>query len=59
MQAVNPTRVLMLVDRWYVETRTGYDGPFENYEEAEAFLHLSQVAEAARVEFAGLAFLAT
>lgn len=52
----NSTRVLKLVDSWYVETKTGYDGPFESYDEAEAFLRLSQVVEAARVEFAGLAF---
>jgi len=57
MQAGNPIRLLKLVDRWYVETKTGYDGPFDSYDEAEAFLRLSQTVEAARVEFAGLAFL--
>ena len=49
------TRVLKLVDHWYVETRTGYDGPFQSYDEAEIFLHLSETAEVARMEFAGLA----
>jgi len=48
-------RILKLVDHWYVETRTGYDGPFESYEEAEAFFQLSATVEAARMEFAGLA----
>ena len=55
MQDGNSLRVLKIVDSWYVETRTGYDGPFDNYDEAEAFLRLSQAVEAARVEFAGLA----
>lgn len=59
MQVWNSVRVLKLVDSWYVETRTGYDGPFDNYDEAEAFLRLSQTVEAARVEFAGLAFLSS
>ena len=54
-QVAELTRVLKLVDSWYVETRTGYDGPFESYEEAETFLHLSDTAEVARMEFAGLA----
>lgn len=51
----NSTRVLKLVDSWYVETKTGYDGPFESYDEAETFLRLSDTAEVARMEFAGLA----
>ena len=49
------TRVLKLVDYWYVETKTGYDGPFESFEEAETFLRLSDTADVARMEFAGLA----
>jgi len=57
MRAGNPIRLLKLVDSWYVETKTGYDGPFDSYDEAEAFLRLSQTVEAARIEFAGLAFL--
>jgi hypothetical protein len=48
-------RVLKLVDSWYVQTTTSCDGPFETYDEAEAFLHLSETVEAARIEFAGLA----
>lgn len=51
------TRVLQLVDSWYVETKTGYDGPFESYEEAEAFARLSQMADIARMEFADLAIV--
>ena len=53
---VETIRIIKLIDNWYVETKTGYDGPFESYDEAESFLHLSESAEAARVEFAGLAF---
>jgi len=49
-------RIIKLIDNWYVETKTGYDGPFETYDEAESFLRLSESAEAARVEFAGLAY---
>lgn len=59
MTAVNSARVLKLVDSWYVETRTGYDGPFESYDEAEAFARLSQTVEAARLEFGGLALSPT
>lgn len=53
---VEPARIIKLIDNWYVETKTGYDGPFETYDEAESFLRLSERADAARVEFAGLAF---
>jgi len=54
------TRVLKLVDSWYIETRYGYDGPFESYEEAEVFLQLSQTAEAARrLEMAEFSAIAT
>lgn len=41
-------RVLKLVDSWYIETRTGYDGPFDSYEEAQVYIRLSQAADAAR-----------
>lgn len=45
-------RVLKLVDSWYIETRTGYDGPFDSYEEAQVFIRLSRTADAARLEMA-------
>jgi hypothetical protein len=41
-------------DLWYVETATGYEGPFDTRHEAQKFLSLSQRADIARVEFAGL-----
>ena len=41
---------------WYIESRTGYEGPFESKKEAEYYAALIQSAEAARCEFAGLAF---
>ena len=41
---------------WYVETKTGYDGPFPSEEEAESFLDLVKCSNAARVEFAGLQY---
>lgn len=44
---------------WYVETRTGFDGPFDSEQEAETFQHLIQSSNAARVEFAGLAYSPT
>lgn len=47
--------VIKLLDGWYVQTSTGFDGPFDTYSEAEEFLRLSQTVEAARMEFAGLA----
>lgn len=41
---------------WYVETRTGYDGPFSSEKEASDFLDLLKCSDAARVEFAGLQY---
>ena len=41
---------------WYVETRTGFDGPFETEQEAVSFLDLIKCSNAARVEFAGLQY---
>ncbi len=41
---------------WYVETRTGFDGPFESEKEATTFLDLIKSSNAARVEFAGLQY---
>lgn len=44
---------------WYVETRTGLDGPFESEVEAISFLDLIKSSNAARVEFAGLQYSPT
>ena len=41
---------------WYVETRTGLDGPFDTEKEAVSFLDLIKCSNAARVEFAGLQY---
>lgn len=41
---------------WYVETKTGFDGPFKTEEEASSFLDLMRCSSAARVEFAGLQY---
>lgn len=41
---------------WYVETRTGYDGPFKSEIEANQYLRLLHSSEMARVQFAGLQF---
>ncbi len=41
---------------WFVETRTGFDGPFDTKQEASTFLDLVKCSNAARVEFAGLQY---
>lgn len=41
---------------WYVETRTGLDGPFDSEKDAIIFLDLIKSSNAARVEFAGLQY---
>ena len=41
---------------WYVETRTGLEGPFETRKDAQVFQKLMARADAARAEFAGLQF---
>lgn len=41
---------------WYVETRTGFDGPFDSKTEAIIFLNLIKSSNAARMEFAGLQY---
>ena len=41
---------------WYVETQTGFDGPFDSQGEAITFQDLIKRSNAARVEFAGLQF---
>ena len=49
-------RITQICGDWYIETRTGYDGPFEDKLEATQFIHLLKCTEAARSEFAGLQF---
>ena len=41
---------------WYVETRAGFDGPFATQQEASQFHDLMVCSNAARIEFAGLAY---
>ncbi|MGD8926916.1 MAG: hypothetical protein PVG20_08685 [Thioalkalispiraceae bacterium] len=38
---------------WYIETPTGYEGPFDTRYEARKYLSLCKRADVARVEFAG------
>lgn len=53
----NNTQVVKINQNgWYVETRTGFDGPFSSEEEASTFLNLVKTSDAARVEFAGLQY---
>ncbi|MDH5395885.1 MAG: hypothetical protein OEW97_06390 [Gammaproteobacteria bacterium] len=52
----NPQLVKISNMGWYVETRTGLDGPFESQEEATSFMHLVNSSNAARMEFAGLQY---
>lgn len=49
-------RIIKIREKWFVETRTGYDGPFCDEREAEKFLNLLKSCDAARCEFAGLEF---
>ena len=49
-------RIIEIETKWFVETRTGYDGPFENKDEAKKYLCLVQDCDTARCEFAGLEF---
>lgn len=50
--------IVKIKEYWYVETRTGYEGPFDSHNEARKYLKLSNAADAARLEFAGLAYSA-
>ena len=52
----NNTHAVKVNKSWYVETRTGFDGPFESEEEASNYWFLLETNEAARVEFAGLQY---
>jgi hypothetical protein len=56
---ITSQRVIKFDNSWYVKTTTGYEGPFDDYAEAEVFLRLSQTVEAARMEFAGLVLTTT
>jgi len=56
MQSKNSQIVNVHNTGWYVETRTGFDGPFDTKQEATTFLDLIKCSDAARVEFAGLQF---
>ena len=56
MQKENSQLVKISHNNWYVETRTGLDGPFESVKEATTFLNLMKSSNAARVEFAGLQY---
>ena len=49
-------QIIKVKDIWYVETRTGYEGPFDKLSEARKYLMLANTADAARMEFAGLSF---
>lgn len=56
MQQNNSQIVKINNTGWYIETKTGFDGPFESEKEASTFLDLIKVSNAARVEFAGLQY---
>ena len=56
MRSKNSQIVKISNTGWYVETRTGFDGPFESEKEADIFLDLIKCSNAARVEFAGLQY---
>lgn len=53
----NTNRITKISGNWYIETRTGYDGPFDSKMEAKQFLSLLIDTEAARSEFAGLQYV--
>ena len=50
----NQHRVIERNRLWYVETPTGYEGPFQDQAEARAFARVRRSADFARVEFADL-----
>ena len=56
MLAKNSQVVKINQNGWYVETRTGFDGPFSSEKEASRFLNLIKASDAARMEFAGLQY---
>lgn len=48
------TKIIERNDLWYLETQSGYEGPFDTRSEAKQYQSLQQRAEMARVEFAGI-----
>lgn len=54
MQDNTPHVVQISGSDWYVETKTGFDGPFDTKQEAREFQSLIRISNAARIEFAGL-----
>ena len=52
-------RIVQIRDKWFIETRTGFDGPFDDKKEAAEYSRLLKSCNAARCEFAGLQFSAT
>ena len=50
----NRERLIERNQLWYIETRMGFEGPFETRSEAQNYLRLKNKAEVARIEFAGL-----
>lgn len=56
MLSQNSRIVKISTNGWYVETRTGFDGPFDSKEEAAIFVNLIKCSDAARMEFAGLQY---
>jgi len=52
-------RIVQIRQKWFIETRTGFDGPFDNKKEAAEYFMLLKSCNAARSEFAGLQFSAT
>jgi len=56
LRAGEKNQIVKIKETWYVETRTGYEGPFDNLSEARKYLLLANTADAARMEFAGLSF---
>jgi len=54
--ASHKDRIIKIQEQWYIETRTGYDGPFKFEQEAKKYLNLLKSCDAARSEFAGLQF---
>jgi hypothetical protein len=54
MSAGKENQIVRIKDYWYVETRTGYEGPFDKLSEARKYLLLIEEADFARMGFTGL-----
>lgn len=50
-------QIIKISGCWYIQSKTGYDGPFDDKSEARQFLTLLKHTEAARNELAGLHFI--